>query len=497
MTMTSDNSERYSGARPGFRLLSCEDAALPFFWLTMEAVVQERKRMPPLHEFVLRTISAGMDSVESAAGLLGVERQLIESTVADLWERDLVDYPSLGPHGRSLQLTREGTTSLEELMLQGPERREIWIAFDRLLWEPVLLRRELLLPPRELKDRNLLEVRPATNERPDIRTLDIAAIDKQLKQLKQLSSGGREQFDVLALRRVVKAERMFLPCDVLLYQSEDAKESDVGLAIDGRPSEPHDAALAALGGVKHLSVTIGPPASRSEAVEALPPETRQQIESQAVTLDEVDRIRSRTTEAVAKLERLSLEAALDEPGEPDPEIERAQAAIENEHRAIRSIEVREIDTFEHALIFSDARRTTLRRLLIVSPWISGQIVDREFVSQLRSLARAGVTIRIGYGIDDKRAKSLRDRQAEDELLRLGREFKVVVVARLGDTHAKVLLWDDSLIVGSFNWLSFGGDEDRTYRQERGMLVRVRSAVESSWNEHSARIEAAAAAAGND
>ena len=53
MTSPQDTAERYCSARPGFRLLSCEDAALPFFWLTLDAVVQEKKRLPPLHEYVL------------------------------------------------------------------------------------------------------------------------------------------------------------------------------------------------------------------------------------------------------------------------------------------------------------------------------------------------------------------------------------------------------------------------------------------------------------
>ena len=37
MTSPEDTAERYCSARPGFRLLSCEDAALPYFWLTLDA----------------------------------------------------------------------------------------------------------------------------------------------------------------------------------------------------------------------------------------------------------------------------------------------------------------------------------------------------------------------------------------------------------------------------------------------------------------------------
>ena len=39
-------AEHYAEAKAGFRLLRCEDAALPMYWLTLDALVQERKRIP-------------------------------------------------------------------------------------------------------------------------------------------------------------------------------------------------------------------------------------------------------------------------------------------------------------------------------------------------------------------------------------------------------------------------------------------------------------------
>lgn len=489
MTSPEDTAERYCSARPGFRLLSCEDAALPYFWLTLDAVVQEKKRLPPLHEYVLKTIHAGMDSVPATAGLLGVEPHLVERTVVDLWEHDLVDYPSMGQHGRSLRLTVEGVASLEELTLQGPERREIWIAFDRILWEPVLLRRALLMPPRELKDLDLVEIKPRRPARPDLVDLDVAAIDKQLKQIRRATG---EQVDVLAIHRVLRAERMFLPCHLLVYQAKDGKEAEAGIAIDGRPSDAHDDALAGLGGVTHLGITIAPPASEAEAdVDAgLPGPELQRIKTVAVPLEEIERIRTRTSHALRELDELERNVAIDDEAVAESDLDRAAVVVEAERASIDSIEVREIDTFEHALLFAEARRKSRRRLLVISPWISGKVVNKAFLDELQRLARKSVVIRIGYGIDDERASDGRDRWAEDQLHRLARDHENVIVARLGDTHAKVLVWDDSVIVGSFNWLSFRGDQNRTYRQERGMLVRVQSTADASWAEHCERIEQA-------
>jgi len=43
---------------------------------------------------------------------------------------------------------------------------------------------------------------------------------------------------------------------------------------------------------------------------------------------------------------------------------------------------------------------------------------------------------------------------------------------MSDTHAKVLVSDSAFaIFTSFNWLSFVGDPKRTFRDERGLLVR--------------------------
>ena len=51
--------------------------------------------------------------------------------------------------------------------------------------------------------------------------------------------------------------------------------------------------------------------------------------------------------------------------------------------------------------------------------------------------------------------------------------------RLGDTHAKVLIKDtDWFVTTSFNWLSFKGDPRRTFREEWGTQVGIRSIVAS-------------------
>jgi hypothetical protein len=55
--------------------------------------------------------------------------------------------------------------------------------------------------------------------------------------------------------------------------------------------------------------------------------------------------------------------------------------------------------------------------------------------------------------------------------------------RLGDTHAKILIKDsDFYAVTSFNWLSFKGDPNRTFRDEQGVLLQEPGLVDQKFNE---------------
>jgi hypothetical protein len=102
-----------------------------------------------------------------------------------------------------------------------------------------------------------------------------------------------------------------------------------------------------------------------------------------------------------------------------------------------------------------------------------------------------VRIHIGYGIDSYADGSHAD--AINRLHLVANEFQNVTVACLGNTHAKTLIWDDNFVSTSFNWLSFRGDKDRTYRQETGLLIRGKNgATDQQWKSDSAAIESAAA-----
>ncbi|MBD0394663.1 MAG: hypothetical protein ICV52_12615, partial [Microcoleus sp. C1-bin4] len=60
---------------------------------------------------------------------------------------------------------------------------------------------------------------------------------------------------------------------------------------------------------------------------------------------------------------------------------------------------------------------------------------------------------------------------------------------LGDTHAKILISDVKFAVTtSFNWLSFKGDRDRTFRDERGTLVSDPQKIDELFDSYRSRFK---------
>jgi hypothetical protein len=109
---------------------------------------------------------------------------------------------------------------------------------------------------------------------------------------------------------------------------------------------------------------------------------------------------------------------------------------------------------------------------------------------------AMVELWIAFGINKEgghgrgKVKGELDRDAERKLDRLGDDFpELFHMTRLGDTHAKILICDSRFsIATSYNWLSFKGDEQLEFRDERGYYVGLSTHVDELFGEYRQRFE---------
>jgi hypothetical protein len=135
--------------------------------------------------------------------------------------------------------------------------------------------------------------------------------------------------------------------------------------------------------------------------------------------------------------------------------------------------------------FLEALEMSTQRLDIVSPWISSRIVDDEFMARFRRLLELGVRINILYGIEEEpsgasgtsasnrkdRDRAMSTEKLAEKLRRIGSNYPVPPRIKHSNTHEKLLICDDKfLVIGSFNFLSYGGKKGPGFRHEGGLLV---------------------------
>jgi hypothetical protein len=469
-------AERHATAKPGFRLLECEPAALPFFSLTVPAIVQQRKQVPPVDEFVMRGVARGIVSPEAICDFLGLEEGVVARALARLWQADLVDFPAISG-SRELRLTNAGIRTLEELIEVSPQEQDVWFTFDRLRWRPATVHPAELLQPRDVRDLGMTAIRPKKLARPDVEDLPLALVDRALKACMRGALGDAE---LLVVKRVDRAEQKYLPCHLLVYEALDSSDHAFEIAVDGRIDHEVASAIDGLGGASHIGLQFDAPASSDLSEVAAVREAVSKSDEPVASLEEVEAIRRESAP----------------PDAPEAEASQSRNPLTGRAAAIDAIVARNIDTFEHRPYLVEALTTSRRRLLITSPWVRNAVVNKEMLDHLWSLARRGVQIHIGYGITPD-AKDC-DPAALDRLAKLHDRFENVIVGCLGDTHAKILIWDDAQIITSFNWLSFRGDQDRTYRQETGVLLKNnRTGIEPFYQEQRAAIEKVARKADRD
>lgn len=129
--------------------------------------------------------------------------------------------------------------------------------------------------------------------------------------------------------------------------------------------------------------------------------------------------------------------------------------------------------------FKEALKTVNEKILIESPWIKR--ATQEYIPLFEELLKNGKKLIILYGIDKntehdyntlKRVNELRDRYKNQfKLIDLPNHFDEIGSRKFGGSHRKLVIKDnDYYIAGSFNFLSFGKNENQQVANEESMLI---------------------------
>lgn len=413
----SEISDRFGGRRPGLELIAVEDAALPVTVLEAQVLAQEEKGIPLLDEFVLRSADHGILGVAEIAGFLGFESKVLDSAVASQLGAGNVTY---NPDSRRVSLTARGSVAARDLTSLVPVEQEIPITFDRTTWRVADYQDGDLISKRRVQEKGMVILPAARSSRilvSDVRPRDVEDIVSPTRD--------KRRFQVLEIAHLRARKHLYLPIKLLVFSDGRTSTPEVIVLVDGEESAFHLNQLTTLGGVGKLGLSVLP------TQEATPTKNKAERTVREITAD------------LAKIGEASFEIA--------------------------SPVITQVSVFDHPVHLKFALSSAKKRILIISPWIRGSVVDTSFLADLERRLRAGVRVSIGhgYGPDDSGS----DAQALKRLANLRQRFpNLLSFVRLPNTHAKILIYDDAYITTSFNWLSFRGDSNRTYRMEEGTMV---------------------------
>ncbi|MGE0128965.1 MAG: hypothetical protein AB7U82_12875 [Blastocatellales bacterium] len=472
-------ANKFAFSRSGYKLVGYGEVGLPVYRLTVRALTQVHKKIPPLEEFTLKTLRAGLTDSEQISNFLGLSKGVTRNVLTNLIRNeDITLSGELGQRRQALKLTSKGRRTLEEAELVVPEERTFDFDFDGLLRRPALYPNEELYAPRDLREMQILEVPPRPATPPQIDDLSLHELDPLVKQISRLNRDGK--MDLLSIKAIEKRKTLYLYAVALVYQSitEASDPPQIAFVVDDRLSEEYEKAFAQAGLIKKLGFD-----RRGEEKITLSPEIAEQMPSSA----EVEAVQKQVTIAEQKIAEaeIGLANATNENERVRAEEELKQAKDEHHDSTKRLYEFtyRFLTVFEHPRLLEEALNVCQERLLIISPWIRRKIVSREFTEKLEALLKKNVQVYIGYGIGDNKS----DSGAIKDLEKLAKKyhcFHFKDFSKSGrPTHAKILLCDSKFVVlSSYNWLSFKGDPKEPYRDEQGVLISRAKMIEEKFNE---------------
>jgi hypothetical protein len=444
-------------------LISYGEVGLPFYRLLIRAEFLEHRAIGPSSEFLLKAVSAGIDQPDHIGQLLGLSGRVLDAAIVELVASDDLHLVRKSDTlGSSLILTPKGERTLKTLISSAPEERAIEIDYDALLRRPVPFLDDWVMPI-DLRNSGAREVPPAVTKPPDIHQIRLDAVDKILRALGDRREAKR---DLLALKAIDRRRRVFQVAVALFYRSNDDGQIQAAFSIDGQLSIEHEKAFSKSKLLRKLGVSM-------EGLEPAERAIAQLIGTKFI--EEANRNRSYDGFAPA-VGVTDNSAQLQEDLSSAPENAREPAEISP---------VFSVETYEHPGYLRVALSEARSRLLIVSPWVRQAVVDRSFLEQLEGRLANGATVYIGWGIgrlemDDEDI----DPQVSREFDRLQKRYtSTFFPKRLGNTHAKILICDQRfMVVTSFNWLSFKGDPNRTFRDERGIGVSILQEIEQQFDD---------------
>ena len=415
---------QYAQFHPHLELVAIEEVAIPAAELKIAILGQEILEIPPSTLYLLQFTNLGISKLTELSQALGLGLMLVHEIVTESLSRG---YLKPGLDKDSVTLTPYGKEVLTNAFAKVPKKVEISVLFDKSSWKLTNWKKHVLLDRKTIKERSENGYFLPAKKRKTIRLGDVSLID--INQIVLKLQDLNHKIEVLDILKVKLKQNSFRFGSLLLFSSASG-ESDFAITVDGERDLEAETILKEKGGLEFLGIKFTHPDTS--------------------------------------------------------EIKSVEVAIEN-HVGIDPNEFakfcRQLASFEHSKVLSAAFDEVERRLLIIAPWIGGDVVNDFFIKRLERALKRSIQITIGWGLYDKKYPRYTNLSVLNQLYDLSTRYANFNFRYFGNTHAKILVADDAVVVGSHNWLSFSGDSKREYRREYSMLLSIPQVADQFYEYH--------------
>jgi hypothetical protein len=404
---------------PGLTLSRVAEIFIPASELRVHFAGEVQSDLSPVTQAILGLVEFGIRDQRELASALGLDANLTSQCILDEITTSRLAFADAK---RSLETTALGRAALNQGFMTSKFSSNKKLIFDQVV--------------RTITDWSLTSYKTKMSEiesaipwpaEDKLAAIKVQEIDRQklgtLIQTKkeQKSAGKKVVLEVLKTRTNSKG---FVIANLLVWQNRDASKASFSIHFKGQRLFLHEERLAELGGLDALQ--IHPQPIRDSEIASI-------VENAGGVSQQSD------TDDLASLQ----------------EAYKARAQLIPDGGSVRPAAHR-----EH---LQRALQVTKNRLVIIAPWVNSWVVDKDFLQKLRFLLdKKSVDVTIAWGFDDESGKHKGKSKpaALKGLLKLAEEFDNLNFLKMDASHAKVLLYDDTYICTSHNWLSYTGDQPR-------------------------------------